>query len=69
MCLMKLKITTELPLEEKVKPPVGSIHEIIDYQESNFKKHKREIFFINYNGEKVGVFPHECEILTKETNE
>lgn len=35
---MKLKITTESPLRKEIRPPVGSIHEIVDYQEPNFKK-------------------------------
>lgn len=59
---MKIKILQELPVQEEMRPPIGSVHEVIDETSG-----RDRIYYINFNGKKVGVYAAarygECEVV------
>lgn len=62
---MKIKITGILPIQEQYRPVVGETYEVFRigyYPESTRVK----LFYIHVNGEEVGVFPCECEVVDNE---
>ena len=57
---MKIKITSPLPVEERIRPTLGGIY---DVTETENRKGAGELYFIQSNGERVGVFARECEVV------
>lgn len=57
---MKIKIKEPLPVEERIRPEVGSIYDVV---ETEHKNRGGDIYFIESKGERVGVFARECEVL------
>lgn len=57
---MKIKITTSLSVEERIRPTVGGIYEVT---ETENRGRAGEVYFIQNNGERVGVFARECEVV------
>lgn len=47
---MKIKITTDIPIQRDLRPPIGSIHDVIDQTERHNK-----LYYIVYKG-KESVF-------------
>ena len=61
---MKIKIVEEIPVEEKVKPKVNEIYDVVDIKEpERGKRHDRKIYYIIVNNEVVGIFDNECVVL------
>lgn len=58
---MKIRITSDIPVRQDFRPPIGSIHDVID----EARLHNR-LYYIVYKGERVGIYPRECEILREE---
>lgn len=56
---MKIRITVPIPVQNP--PAVGTVHEVIrtEYEPPRYKRTK--LYFINYNGQETGIYPHECE--------
>lgn len=54
---MKIKITSVIPVEELTRPVVGGVYDVIDQQRL---RGGSLLFFVNVNGEKVGVYEDEC---------
>lgn len=54
---MKIKITKNIPIEKDLRPPIGSVHEVVES-----RAEPGQIYFIEYNGEKIGIYGRECEI-------
>lgn len=59
---MKIRITTDLPVETKNRPKKGSVYEV----EEESRQGRRKLYFVTVNGIRVGVFPNECEIVEEE---
>lgn len=57
---MKIKITTRVPVEERIRPTVGEIYEVTDYDD---RGRGGRVYFIEVNGERVGILARECEIV------
>lgn len=57
---LKIKIKAPLPVEERIRPAVGGIYEVVETEK---RGRTGKIYFIQSNGERVGVFPHECELV------
>lgn len=58
---MKIKITDHIPVEERIRPKVGGIYEVVEKEERDDRGHI--VYFIEVGGERVGVFGRECEII------
>lgn len=59
---MRIKITKELPLEDKYRrlAPIGSEHEVVRIQDD----WRSKLYFIELAGTEVGVFQREeCEVV------
>lgn len=57
---MKIRIEREIPIDPKYRPEVGGVYEVIG--EKNDSRGK--LFFIEVNGQKVGVYKRgECEVV------
>lgn len=57
---MKIKITTRVPVEERIRPAVGEVYEVTDYDD---RDSGGRVYFIEVNGERVGVLGRECEVV------
>ncbi len=58
---MKIKITEQLSVAEHIRPTVGGIYEAV---EKEFRDNRnRNVYFIEVNGERVGVLDRECEVV------
>lgn len=57
---MKIRITTPLPVEEHIRPEVGGVYDVEDTESLN---RDGDLYFIRCNGERVGVYARECEIV------
>ena len=61
---MKIRITQELPLEEKFRKlaPVGSMHDVVRIKDDR----RPALYFIVLDGEEVGVYQRdECEVVER----
>lgn len=56
---LKIKILREIPVSDEVRPSVGGVYDVEDVELRDVRK----IYFIRVNGERVGVFPKECEVV------
>lgn len=64
---MKIKITKDLPVPDHARPAIGSTYEVVDSKRlSGQPIGRRRIYFIMVAGERVGVYPEECEIVEEE---
>lgn len=58
---MKIKITAVVPVETKVRPIIGNTYEVIRFK---YIGAYAKLFFIEVNGEEVGVYEkEECEVV------
>lgn len=57
---MKIKITTRVPVEARIRPVVGEVYEVTDY---DARDRGGRVYFIEVNGERVGVLARECEVV------
>lgn len=59
---MKIKILKNIPVLEKYKPVEGETYEVskVDYFPNSKRVH---LYFININGEPVGIYPVECAVV------
>ena len=57
---MKIKIIAQIPVEEHIRPIMGEVYEVMG---TETRGRTGEIYFIEVNGERVGVFNHELEIV------
>lgn len=60
---MKIRITERLPVEERIRPIVGGIYEVVETETDR----GQTVYFIKVGGERerVGVFARECEIINE----
>lgn len=57
---MKIRIKRHIPVEERCRPIVGETYEVIREERGS----TGNIFFIEVNGQEVGVFKRgECEVV------
>lgn len=57
---MKIKITRNIPVEKRCKPIVGETYEVIEQQKQS---PGGLLYFIKVNGERVGIYHKECEVV------
>lgn len=57
---MKIKITKHVPVEERIRPGVGEVYEVTDSDE---RDRGGRVYFIEVNGERLGVLARECEVV------
>lgn len=59
---MKIKILKDIPVLEKYRPVKGETYEVCkkDFYPESTQVH---LYFISINGEDVGVYPIECEVV------
>lgn len=57
---MKIRITEEIPTA--IKPKVGKIYEVTRTEE---RKRCGTIYFINVQGEEIGILGREMEVVEK----
>lgn len=59
---MKIRIKREIPVDPKYRPEVGGIYEVIGEKNTSSGK----LFFIEANGQEVGVYKRgECEVVSE----
>lgn len=58
---LKIKITQKIPVSEEICPIVGETYGV----EETETRGSRTLFFIRVNGERVGVFSNECEVIER----
>ena len=59
---MKIKITHSVPVEPRIRPMIGEVYEAVT---SKREGSRRTLYFIRVNGEQVGVFSNECQVVTE----
>ena len=60
---MKIRITKKLPISENICPVVGETYNIEEIEARDGRG--LNLFFIRVNGERVGVFSNECEVIER----
>lgn len=61
---MKIKIVSNIPVEEKVKPKINEIYEVVDIKiPEGGRGNNRTLYYIIVNNEMVGIFNNECEVV------
>lgn len=61
---MKIKITKVVPVEEKVRPKIDEVYDVVDVKlPTRGRGNNRTLYYIVVNHELVGVFDNECEVL------
>ena len=58
---MKIKIITDIPVAPAIRPKINEVYEVV----GNKWVSGRDLYFIMMNGEKVGVFSNECEVISE----
>lgn len=56
---LKIKVMQEIPVSDEIRPGVGGVYDVDGIEQRD----DRRIYFIRVNGERVGVFSVECEIV------
>lgn len=59
---MKIKITKRIPVEPQHQPVVGGVYEVV--QEQVGRSYEGTPHFVEVNGQRVGVWRTECEVVT-----
>lgn len=57
---MKIKITVHVPVEKRIRPAVGEVYNVTDCADCDCGE---RVYFIEVNGERVGILAHECELV------
>lgn len=60
---LKIRITQKLPVSEDICPAVGETYNVEEIEDRGGRG--RNLFFIRVNGERVGVFSNECEVIER----
>lgn len=60
---MKIRITKNLPISEDIRPAVGATYDVEEIEARDGRG--LNLFFIRVNGERVGVFSNECEVIER----
>ena len=59
--VLKIKITKEIPVEKRLRPAVGGVYDVLRKEIRSAGK----LYFVEVGGHEVGVFWHECEIISE----
>lgn len=60
---LKIRITQKLPVSEDICPVVGETYNVEEIEARDGRG--LNLFFIRVNGERVGVFSNECEVIER----
>lgn len=60
---LKIRITKKLPISEDICPDVGETYNVEEIEARDGRG--LNLFFVRVNGERVGVFSNECEVIER----
>lgn len=63
---MKIKILSDMPVANEVKPEIGSVHDVVDHHPLDPKSVQsgaNHIYFFKHKGTRIGALNFECEVV------
>lgn len=65
--MKKIKLLIDIPVDKKHEMFKGRILDVIEYQPHIYKKRGSKAYWVEgYQGEKVKIWPYECEELSNQ---